>query len=231
MTLKQPLLKLEPVADDTYAVSDLHLPNFSQMRLWLFDLEGTGLDTSVERVTQIAGVPLQGGEILEDESFSEYVNPGIDIPQMIQELTGITPEKVADAPPFSTSWPTGLAAAAGSDLWIGQSVFEYDVPLLDAELARHAMPPALPPILDSVVIATLLLGEPDGRWSTSALLKRFDVNIEGLRRHDALDDVIILGRTMLPMLEMLKRDHDDCIHIGADEPLAIKRHPPIKSEK
>ena len=94
MTLKQPLLKLEPVADDTYAVSDLHLPNFSQMRLWLFDLEGTGLDTSVERVTQIAGVPLQGGEILEDESFSEYVNPGIDIPQMIQELTGITPEKV-----------------------------------------------------------------------------------------------------------------------------------------
>ena len=105
------LLKIETVSDECYAVSDLCLENVSQMRLWLFDLEATGLDTDKERVTQIAGIPLQNGELLEDEAFSQLVAPGIPIPDEIQELTGITPERVEGAPGFAEAWPRGVAAA------------------------------------------------------------------------------------------------------------------------
>jgi DNA polymerase III epsilon subunit-like protein len=223
------LLRIEPVSDECYAVSDLHLQNVSQMRLWLFDLEATGLDTDNERVTQIAGIPLENGELIEDEAFSQLVAPGIPIPDEIQELTGITPERVEGAPGFAEAWKLGLAAAASCELWIGQSVFEFDVPLLDSELARHRLPRKLPPILDSVVIATMLLGPPDGRWSTSSLVQRFEVDTSGLRRHDALDDVKILGRTLLPMLKLIREEHGDRLELAPDAHLKVARHPPIKT--
>jgi DNA polymerase III alpha subunit (gram-positive type) len=122
-----------------------------------------------------------------------------------------------------------VRAADGADLWLGQSVFEFDVPLLESELTRHGMPRALPPILDSVVLATHLLGEPEGRWSTSALIQRFEVDTSGLRRHNALDDVKILGRILLPMIEQIRKDHGDSVVIHRESPLKIRRHPPVKS--
>jgi DNA polymerase III epsilon subunit-like protein len=227
--MKHPILQIETVSDEIYQVSDLCIDAFSECRFWVFDLEATGLDTAKERVTQIAGVPVKGTEILEDQAFSVFVNPTIDIPEEIVELTGITQDMVKDAPPFSAAWPDCVEAAAGCDLWIGQSVFEFDVPLLEAELKRHGMPVELPPILDSVVVATKLLGLPQARWSTSALLQRFEVDITGLRRHNALTDVKILGRVLLGMIDLIRQEHGDRLVIAPTERLPIKRHPPVKS--
>ncbi len=225
------MLRIRTVSDDRYEVSDLEIRAFSSLRLWLFDLEATGLDTTRERVTQIAGLPIQGGKILEDEAFVQLVHPGegVEISKEVEELTGLTLEKLKDAPSFPQAWRDCQKAAGGSAFWIGQSVFEFDVPLLEAELARHALPTTLPAILDSVVLATALLGEPEGRWSTSALIQRFRVDIEGLRRHDALDDVKILARILLPMIQMIREDHGDRVFLPPERPLSIKRHPPVKS--
>ena len=230
--MKHPILKLEELSDEYYQVSDLDLPELSRLRIWLWDLEATGLDTRVERVTQIAGVPLEGGRVLEKQAFSQYVFPGegVEIPKVVQDLTGITLDTLKDAPPLTVAWAACLEAAAGADLWIGQSVFEFDVPLLEAEFARHGMSPELPPILDSIVLATALLGEPDGRWSTSALIDRFAVDVSGLRRHDALDDVKILGRILIPLLAGFADQRGDRLRLPADEPLRVRRHPPVKSD-
>ena len=229
--MRHPILEIEEISDEHYQVSDLDLRDLSRMRIWLWDLEATGLDTDVERVTQIAGVPLQAGELRDDEAFSQLVFPGegVGISKVVQELTGITPDMLEGAPMLPQAWASFLEAGAGSNLWVGQSVFEFDVPLLGAEFARHGMPEQLPPILDSVVIATALLGEPEGRWSTSALIERFEVDVSGLRRHDALDDVKILGRILIPMLERIRDQRGDRLRIPSARPLRIRRHPPVKS--
>jgi DNA polymerase III epsilon subunit-like protein len=225
--LKQPVVRLHEVGGDRYEVSDVDIRGLSRLRIFVFDLEASGLDTTRERITQIAGVPLERGEILEAKAFSQLVNPGpdVEISAEVQELTGITPERLAGAPRLPEAWSACLTAARGCDLWIGQSVFEFDVPLLQAEFARHGMSPALPPMLDSVVLATALLGEPEGRWSTTALLQRFRVNTDGLRRHDALDDVKILGRILLPLIAMLREERADHLFIPPEKRLSIKRHP------
>ena len=229
--MKHPILKLEEVSDDFYQISDIDLRDLSQLRFWMFDLEATGLDTAVERVTQIAGLPLEAGTMRESEEFSQLVFPGegVEIPPVVRELTGITVDMLADCPPFPEVWQSCVDAARGSDLWVGQSVYEFDVPLLHAEFERHGMKNELPPILDTVALATALLGETEGRWSTSALIDRFAVDIGGLRRHDALNDVKILGRTLIPMLRLAQREHGDRLTIPADEPVRVRRHPPIKS--
>jgi DNA polymerase III epsilon subunit-like protein len=229
--MQHPIARIRPVSDEVYEVSALDVARFSTLRFWLFDLEATGLDVSRERVTQIAGVPVEGGRILDEQAFVQYVHPGpgVQISAEVQELTGITPEKLEGAPSFPAAWDACLEAARGCALWVGQSVYEFDVPLLEAELARHGRSTVLPPILDSVVLATVLLGEPQGRWSTSALVQRFEVDTSGLRRHDALDDVKILGRILLPMIGMLREGHGDRLTVPADRPVPVKRHPPIKS--
>jgi DNA polymerase III epsilon subunit-like protein len=225
--LKEPLVRIHEVGGDRYEVSDIDIRGLSRLRIFVFDLEATGLDTTRERITQIAGLPLERGLILAAKGFSQLVDPGADvpIPAEVAELTGITRERLAGAPRFPEAWAACTAAARGCDLWIGQSAFEFDVPLLRAEFARHGLPPALPPLLDSVVLATALLGEPEGRWSTTALLQRFHVNTEGLRRHDALDDVQILARILIPLLEMLREERADHLFIPPEKRLSIKRHP------
>jgi len=230
---QHPILEIREVSDVLYEVGGLRIEDFSQLRLWLFDLEATGLDTQIERVTQIAGIPIEAGHMLEGEAYTQYVYPGdgVVIPREVQELTAITPDTLSGAPSFPEAWAGCIAAADGADLWIGQSVFEYDVPLLQAELQRHGLPPELPPILDSVVLATHLLGEPEGRWSTSALLQRFEVDTGGLRRHNALDDVKILGRILLPMIERIRSQHHDSIVMPRESPLRIRRHPPIRGSR
>ena len=154
---------------------------------------------------------------------------GVEIPKVVRELTGITLEKLQGAPAFPEAWRSHLAAARGADFWLGQSVFEFDVPLLEAEFARHRMASSCPPTLDSVVLATWLLGPPEERWSTSKLLARFSVDTVGLRRHDALDDVKILGRLLQPMLRLAGEERGDRLDIPADPPLLIKRHPPLRT--
>lgn len=61
------------------------------------------------------------------------------------------------------------------------------------------------------------------------LIEKSSVDITGLRRHDALDDVKILGRILLPMLARFTEEHADTLYIAPTRPLAIKRHPPVKS--
>ncbi len=230
--MRHPILDMRRVSDEVYEVSDLLVENFSRQRFWLFDLEATGLDTSKERVTQIAGIPIERGEIDQAGAFTQYVclDADVEIPKVVSELTGITKQTLVGAPSFPEAWANHLAASGGDGIWVGQSVFEFDVPLLQAEFERHGMSPDLPPILDSVVIATALLGPPEERWSTTKLLQHFSVDTEGLRRHDALDDVKILGRILLPMIDLIRTEHADRLEIPADRPLPIRRHPPIKSD-
>jgi DNA polymerase III epsilon subunit-like protein len=229
--MQHPILRIRPISDRLYEVSDLKIEALSSLRIWVFDLEATGLDVARERVTQIAGIPIERGQILDNKAFVQLVHPGegVEISKEVQELTGLTPGKLEGAPEFPEAWAACLEAARGSQLWVGQSAYEFDVPLLEAELARHRLAVSLPPILDSVVLATGLLGEPQGRWSTSALTRWFRISTEGLRRHDALDDVRILARILLPMMEMIHEDHGDRVVLPADRPLAIKRHRPVKA--
>ena len=132
------MLRIRPVSDETYAVSELLVERLSERRIWLFDLEATGLDTSRERVTQIAGCMLEGGRLREETAFTSFVWPGdgVEIPKVVRELTGITLDTLRGAPEFPEAWDRHLEAAQSADFWIGQSVFEFDVPLLEASLAK-----------------------------------------------------------------------------------------------
>jgi len=66
--------------------------------LAIVDLETTGAHPAYDRVTEIAVIEVNGGEVA--DTWSTLVDPGTSIPPGIQALTGITNEMVAGAPSF-----------------------------------------------------------------------------------------------------------------------------------
>jgi len=68
-------------------------------RLAYVDLETTGGRPTRDRITEIALVLVDDGNVV--ERWGSLVNPEVRIPEQIQRLTGISPAMVEDAPVFA----------------------------------------------------------------------------------------------------------------------------------
>jgi DNA polymerase-3 subunit alpha (Gram-positive type) len=62
----------------------------------IVDIETTGFYPGRDQIIEIGAVRLKDGKII--DSFQTFVRPDKEIPRNIQELTGITPNMVKDAP-------------------------------------------------------------------------------------------------------------------------------------
>jgi DNA polymerase III epsilon subunit family exonuclease len=69
-----------------------------EINIVFFDLETTGGNPQNASVTEIAAIRYENGE--EKSRFQTLVNPERHIPRRVQELTGIKPDHVKDAPAF-----------------------------------------------------------------------------------------------------------------------------------
>lgn len=64
----------------------------------IIDIEATGGNSRIGRITEIAIFKFDGKEIV--DSFHTLANPEMSIPPFVQNLTGITDEMTAKAPKF-----------------------------------------------------------------------------------------------------------------------------------
>lgn len=91
-------------------------------KLIFIDLETTGANPSVDRITEIGIVEVEGECVTR---WSTLVNPGISIPPFIQNLTGITNEMVRDAPSFGMLSEELLARLEGGIFIAHNARFDY----------------------------------------------------------------------------------------------------------
>ena len=91
--------------------------------LAIVDLETTGGSPARDRVTEIAVVEVEGGEIFSE--WSTLVNPGTSIPPWIEALTGITDDMVAGAPAFEDLAPDLYERLAGRVFVAHNARFDY----------------------------------------------------------------------------------------------------------
>lgn len=104
--------------------------------LIVFDLEATGLDLVNDRIIQISYVKVRPNDKDgEEERKSIFVNPGRPIPAFVQQLTGITDERVKDAPTFKQLAKQLADSFTGCD-FAGFNSDRFDIPMLAEEFLR-----------------------------------------------------------------------------------------------
>src|SRR6185436_14376176 len=91
--------------------------------LAIVDVETTGTRPSVDRITEIAVLEVDGFEVT--SRWSTLINPGASISAGIEALTGITREMVTDAPRFSDLAGELAARLAGRVFIAHNARFDY----------------------------------------------------------------------------------------------------------
>jgi len=104
-----------------------------QKPLVIFDLETTGLDLVKDRVIQISYIKVYPDG--HEERGNELINPEQTIPELVEQLTGITNSDVKDKPTFKQLAAKLAATFTGCD-FAGFNSNHFDIPLLAEEFLR-----------------------------------------------------------------------------------------------
>ncbi len=143
------------------------------------DIETTGLDPKREAIMEIGAVRFNGRRV--EKEWSTLVNPGRAIPPFISQLTGITNQMVAHAPPISDV-SAELADFVGEARIIGHNV-SFDLSFL-----RRQRLFSYNDAIDTYEMASVLLPNAS-RYGLAALSRLLMVPLRAT--HRALDDALV----------------------------------------
>ena len=126
------------------------------------DIETTGTNPKEDRIIQFGCVMIEGGRIT--SRFSIDINPGRKISKQIQHLTGITNQRVQQAPYFEDVAQTIYHLLADT-IFVAHNIY-FDYNFLNQELTRCNTPALTIPGIDTVELAQIFLPcEPSFRLS------------------------------------------------------------------
>jgi len=148
------------------------------------DLETTGATATHDRITEIGLIEADHGTFVRE--WSTLVNPGINIPPMIQSLTGISNSMVATAPAFEDIADELYEAIDGRILVAHNARFDYG--FLKNEFRRLGKP-FTAPVLCTVKLSRKLFPQHN-RHNLDTLIDRHGITCDA--RHRALGDARVL---------------------------------------
>lgn len=126
-----------------------------------FDTETTGVSTSHDRIVTAAILTRTGGETT---ARTWLINPGVEIPARATEVHGITSEHAREHGSDPADALDEIAAILASAMGAGFPVVafnaQFDLSILEAELARHQLPSlasrvpsgSIGPVVDPLVL-------------------------------------------------------------------------------
>ena len=113
----------------------LHMPN-TPKRYVIVDLETTGLNPQYDYITEFGAVLVENSEIV--DTFEQLVKPKKNIPEKVENLTGITNEMVSNAPSMNIVLPKFLEFI-GDDILVGHNI-DFDSKFISAACQRFNLP-------------------------------------------------------------------------------------------
>ena len=150
----------------------------------LLDLETTGSNPVHDRITEVAAMRVEHGNVV--AKWSRLVQPGQRIPPFIQQLTGIDDAMVADAPEFGAVLPDLLALLEGAVL-VAHNV-RFDHGFLKQAAAREGVDLRVK-TLCTVRLSRKLYPQARGH-GLDAIMRRHGLHTTA--RHRAMGDVELL---------------------------------------
>lgn len=153
-------------------------------RLAIIDVESTGAHPVRDRITEIAILRIEDGEVV--ARWESLVAPGQPIPPLIEQVTGISDAMVADAPAFEAVADTVAALLEGC-VFVAHSA-RFDFGFIKNAFTRIGREFDAP-VLCTVKLSRALFPEHH-RHGLDALIERHGLVCEA--RHRAMGDVDVL---------------------------------------
>lgn len=166
----------------------------------VFDIETTGFSSKNDKIIEIGAVKLKGGEIV--DSFSAFVDPKVNIPYKITELTSITQNMVNGQPTIDEVLPKFMD-------FVGESVLvahnaSFDVGFIKKNLADMGKT-LKNPVMDTVPLARYLY--PDlKKVKLNIVAKHLGISLEN--HHRAVDDAKATAEILKFSFKKMKEEMD-----------------------
>ncbi|MHC0035774.1 ATP-dependent DNA helicase DinG [Pseudoneobacillus sp. C159] len=163
----------------------------------VIDLETTGNSPKKgDKIIQFGAVVIENGKIT--DRFSSLINPKINIPIFIEELTGITNEMVAEAPCFDEI-AHKIQALLNDAYFVAHNVL-FDLSFLQEELLRVNEEGFLGSVIDTVELSRVLLPTLDS-YKLNDLANHLGFSHD--RPHQADSDAEVTANIFLFLIERL----------------------------
>jgi DNA polymerase III subunit epsilon len=194
------------MADVAVPVPGIRSAPLAGVDFTVVDVETTGWAPDDAAITEIGAVRVRGaylGECSVVAEFSSLVNPGTPVPPAITELTGISDQMLASAPPVAAVLPGLLAFADGSVLAAHNAPF--DLRFLTAACAASGRDWPCFEVLDTVRLARYLMATPqevpDRKLATLASFFGTPVRPSHRALDDARATAAVLGQLLARLAE------------------------------
>jgi DNA polymerase-3 subunit alpha (Gram-positive type) len=177
----------------------------------VFDIETTGLEPTVNEITEIGAIKIKGSEI--QDIFSRLIKPLAPISAEITRLTGIDDDMVKDAPSIKDILPKFMAFIGNSALIAHNA--EFDVSFVREQLKRNNLGEMKNSVICTVKLGRDLLPQlPNHKLHTVAA--HFGLKVEN--RHRAMGDAELTYQVWTKFIPLLnekkitsKRELDDLL--------------------
>lgn len=187
----------------------------------IFDVETTGLNFNEDRLTEIGAVKLKNMQIV--DQFDIFVNPEMDIPQNITELTGITNDMVKDAPKTKQALEQFFQFCGENPVLVAHNA-HFDTTMINNSCKRVGLH------MDYIYIDTLVLAQSVvteiSRYKLNYLAKYFKLG--KFNHHRACDDAYMLAKVYMELIK-LATQHDNIKTLGdlasLEKDMPIKKRP------
>ena len=155
----------------------------------VLDIETTGINPQESKITEIGAIKVINNKVI--ESYSQLINPEVEIPSQIVSLTGITDEMVRDKPIIHEviqefiDFCDEKLPIVGHNIMFDYSFIKYNALNKGLKFEREA--------LDTLSISRKLLKDLESR-KLGFLCNYF--GIEHSNAHRALDDALVTHKLL-----------------------------------
>ena len=162
----------------------------------VFDIETTGFSSENDKIIEIGAVKIENGKIV--DRFNEFVNPGVNIPYKITELTGITDDMVESSGYIEEILPKFLEFARGSVVVAHNAAFDTGFIKKNSERLNLNFESA---IMDTIPLAKYLFPSLK-RFKLNVIAKHLGISLEN--HHRAVDDAKATAEILLHCFGLLR---------------------------
>lgn len=164
----------------------------------VFDIETTGLSPINDMITEIGGVKIVDGIVVDE--FNQLVNPQRAIPQRIVEITGITDDMVKNQPTISEVLPDFEKFI--EDCVLVAHNASFDIGFIREQFSKIGKT-LNNPVLDTLELTRALF---PGLKSHRLNIVAKHLNIPLLNHHRAVDDAKATSEIFLKSMELLDKN-------------------------